>query len=54
MPGPFERHRLLAIELGKGALDGARGLIRPTGRRSAASNGKSPRASTTSLSVASF
>ena len=25
MPGPFERHRLLARELVKGALDGAQG-----------------------------
>ena len=32
LPGPFERHRLLALELRPGSLDGARGLIRPTGR----------------------
>ena len=32
MPGPFERHRLLAIELVPGALDGARGLLRPAGQ----------------------
>ena len=32
MPGPFERHRLLALELLPGALDGARGLMRATGR----------------------
>jgi predicted N-acetyltransferase YhbS len=31
LPGPFERERLLALELGEGALDGARGLIVPTG-----------------------
>ncbi len=31
MPGPFERHRLLALELVPGALDGARGLLRPVG-----------------------
>jgi predicted N-acetyltransferase YhbS len=31
LPGPFERHRLLALELIPGALDGARGLIRATG-----------------------
>ena len=30
--GPFERHRLLALELKPGALDGARGLIRAAGR----------------------
>jgi predicted N-acetyltransferase YhbS len=33
MPGPFEPHRLLAIELKTGALDGARGVLRPAGRR---------------------
>jgi predicted N-acetyltransferase YhbS len=32
MPGPFERHRLLALELTPGALDGASGLIRAAGR----------------------
>jgi predicted N-acetyltransferase YhbS len=32
MPGPFERHRLLALELRPGALDGARGMIAATGR----------------------
>ncbi len=32
MPGPFERHRLLGHELKTGALDGARGMIAPTGR----------------------
>ena len=32
MPGPFERHRLLALELVPGALDGARGMISATGR----------------------
>ena len=32
MPGPFERHRLLALELIPGALAGARGLLRATGR----------------------
>ena len=32
MPGPFERHRLLALELVPGALDGARGLIGATGQ----------------------
>jgi predicted N-acetyltransferase YhbS len=31
LPGPFERQRLLAIELTPAALDGARGLIRPAG-----------------------
>jgi predicted N-acetyltransferase YhbS len=31
MPGPYERHRLLACELTPGALDGARGLIGATG-----------------------
>jgi predicted N-acetyltransferase YhbS len=32
MPGPFERHRLLALELIPGALDGASGLLCATGR----------------------
>ncbi len=31
LPGPFERHRLLALELSPGALDGARGVIRASG-----------------------
>ena len=31
LPGPFERHRLLGLELRDGALDGASGLIVPTG-----------------------
>jgi predicted N-acetyltransferase YhbS len=33
MPGPYEKHRLLALELAPGALDGAHGVIRPTGRK---------------------
>ena len=33
MPGPFESARLLGIELAAGALDGARGVIRPAPRR---------------------
>lgn len=32
MPGPFEKHRLLAFELKAGALDGAAGTVRATGR----------------------
>jgi predicted N-acetyltransferase YhbS len=31
LPGPFERGRLLGLELREGALDGARGMIVPTG-----------------------
>jgi predicted N-acetyltransferase YhbS len=31
LPGPFERNRLLGLELAAGALDGARGMIVPTG-----------------------
>ena len=31
LPGPFERERLLGLELRDGALDGAYGLIVPTG-----------------------
>src|ERR1700687_1028974 len=38
LPGPFERERLLGIELREGALDGACGMIAPTG--SAAQPGK--------------
>lgn len=34
MPGPFERHRFLALELVEGALDGARGTLAPAGRKS--------------------
>lgn len=33
MPGPFEKHRLLGLELLPGALDGVRGVIRATGRK---------------------
>ena len=32
LPGPFERHRLLALELSPGALDAADGLLRAVGR----------------------
>ena len=32
LPGPFERHRLLGLELIAGALDGAGGFMRATGR----------------------
>jgi predicted N-acetyltransferase YhbS len=31
LPGPFERDRLLALELREGTLDGAWGMIAPTG-----------------------
>jgi predicted N-acetyltransferase YhbS len=31
LPGPFERERLLGLELRDGALDGAWGMIAPTG-----------------------
>ena len=33
LPEPFELHRLLGLELKRGALDGARGLIRAAGRK---------------------
>lgn len=36
MPGPYERHRFLALELAEGALDGARGTLLPTGRKAKA------------------
>jgi predicted N-acetyltransferase YhbS len=32
LPGPFERDRLLGLELREGALDGAWGMVAPTGR----------------------
>ena len=32
MPGPYEKHRFLALELEVGALDGARGVLRAAGR----------------------
>jgi len=32
LPGPFERHRLLALELVPNALDGSAGLVRAAGR----------------------
>lgn len=33
LPGPFERERLLGLELKPGALDRARGIILPSGKR---------------------
>ncbi len=36
MPGPYERHRLLALELVPGALDGAHGTLKAAGRKLAA------------------
>ena len=33
MPGPYEKHRFLALELVEGALEGARGVLRPTGKK---------------------
>ncbi|MBR2691223.1 MAG: N-acetyltransferase [Aquamicrobium sp.] len=33
MPGPYERDRFLALELAPGALDGARGTLRASGRK---------------------
>jgi len=33
MPGPYEKHRFLALELADGALDGAEGVLRAAGRR---------------------
>jgi predicted N-acetyltransferase YhbS len=32
LPGTFERERLLGLELSEGALDGAWGMVAPTGR----------------------
>ncbi|RVA33301.1 N-acetyltransferase, partial [Mesorhizobium sp. M7A.F.Ca.CA.004.10.1.1] len=33
MPGPYERHRLLALELVEGALDGVHGTLKAAGRK---------------------
>ena len=33
MPGPFEHHRFLGLELKEGWLEGAAGIIVPTGRK---------------------
>lgn len=33
MPGPYERHRFLALELVEGALGGAHGVLKPAGRK---------------------
>ncbi|MER9169053.1 N-acetyltransferase [Mesorhizobium australicum] len=33
MPGPYERHRLLALELVEGVLDGAKGTLKASGRK---------------------
>lgn len=33
MPGPYERHRFLALELKDGWIDGARGVLKATGRK---------------------
>ncbi|SDA70542.1 GNAT family N-acetyltransferase [Mesorhizobium qingshengii] len=33
MPGPYERHRLLALELVDGALDGVQGTLKAAGRK---------------------
>ena len=39
MPGPYERHRFLALELVDGALDGAAGVLRPIGRKARIAQG---------------
>lgn len=36
MPGPYERHRFLALELVPGALDGATGTLKAAGRKAKA------------------
>ena len=33
MPGPYERNRFLALELSAGALDGANGVLKASGRK---------------------
>ena len=44
LPGPFERDRLLALELREGALDGACGMIAPTGAPAPETRARSARA----------
>jgi predicted N-acetyltransferase YhbS len=39
LPGPFERERLLGLELATGALEGARGMIVPTGAKAPEARG---------------
>jgi len=41
LPGPFERDRLLGLELREGALDGVWGMVVPTGALAAATKPKS-------------
>ena len=36
MPGPYEPHRLLGLELREGTLDGATGVLKPSGRKAGA------------------
>ncbi|HEY6630909.1 MAG TPA: N-acetyltransferase [Rhizobiaceae bacterium] len=38
MPGPYERHRFLALELVPGSLDGATGTLKATGRKAKAAH----------------
>lgn len=49
LPGAFERERLLGLELQEGALDGAWGMIVPTG--TAAPKARTARATKSALSV---
>lgn len=44
MPGPFEKARLLALELHDGAVDGMSGVIFATGRKAVASTVRTQRA----------
>lgn len=39
MPGPYEQHRFLALELVAGVLDHASGTLKPAGRKSSAKGG---------------
>ena len=40
MPGPYERHRFLALELVPGWLDRAEGVLKPTGRKATPADGR--------------
>jgi predicted N-acetyltransferase YhbS len=44
MPGPFEKHRFLALELKPGTLDGARGVLKASGRKAEVPRSRAQRA----------
>ena len=52
LPGPFERERLLGLELVDGALDGAWGMIVPTGAKAPEARGHRDRVKRLAAKVA--